>query len=921
MSGWGVPSGKRRVVAGVCVLAAGVSSWLSAVPGNEQSAGAVPVAAAPAAMDQSASSRQAKATGTRVEVLGKRTEMAQTFANPDGTFTLEQSNIPVRTKKDGQWVDLDAKLSIGSDGRVRPAATAMEMSFSGGGDDSLIVMRADDHELKLRWPGQLPEPVVVEDSATYPNVFPDVDLKITAATASYSEVLIVKTPEAARLPQLQGLDLEVEAQGLNVSEAAGGVVLAKDQYGKVIFTGPAPVMWDSRGEAQAPTDDDRSDQPLEGDKVVQIPLEVSQDSLTISPEPSLVNDAAAKYPLYIDPPFHSVQYGRAMINQHYPTTASWQWEGPEGVGYQEFEPWSRKRLIYQMKIGGLEGTHITKAVFSAFETWAASCTKKEVQLWKTAPINTNVTWNTGSGSNVWLKHVASVTDAVGRDECTPGGKWLEFNATSIVAEQAAARKAYAYLGLRAASETDSMAWKRFDKRVRLDIIYNRIPVLSGAHTINPTMGCAPSTAPAKVNQVSPVPLIKVLDADRQSSRVDFEFWFNNVDEPVWKGSSLTKVSSSTVEYSPASDVTGLREGKLIGWMARAWDGIDHSAWSPKCWFTLDLTEPPPPTITVVTPAPASGIYPLGQPIEVKLSVTTNDPNYFKYAIDTEEPTSPVVSVNPGTFSFTPTKAGPLVIRAWSFDRAGNRSERFNARTVRVETGPSTGRWYLDEGTGTVSRDTSGKAHDFNLGTAGSWAVGDSWDSTSTGANDWSVALPGTASIATGASNIVDTSRSFTVSARVRIGDNTSRQVAVSEDRAGAGGFMLGFLRWDTSDPDERRAIWGFSIPDPDGTGQVTVESDSFGYEPGDWIYLTGSYNSADRELSLVLNDYAQESVAAVPGIKAAPDGTGQLRIGSALDGGVQKHFLKGQVDDVRIYAGPIDGAALSTNYEDTSPTG
>ena len=152
------------------------------------------------------------------------------------------------------------------------------------------------------------------------------------------------TPEAARLPQLQDLDLGVEAPGLSVAKAPGGVIEAKDDLGKVVFSGAQPVMWDSRGEAQAPTYDDRTEAPLEGDKVVQIPVAVTQDSLRISPAPAHVNYAATEYPLHIDPPFAAPQEGRAMINEHYPTTALWNWSGAEGVGYQSFDPWSRKRL-------------------------------------------------------------------------------------------------------------------------------------------------------------------------------------------------------------------------------------------------------------------------------------------------------------------------------------------------------------------------------------------------------------------------------------------------------------------------------------------------------------------------------------------------------------------------------------------------
>ncbi len=869
---------------------------------------------------------QAEESGERVEVIDKRTETAQTFANPDGTFTLEQSNMPVRMERDGQWIDLDPTLAESSDGRVRPKASSLDMSFSGGGTDALITMKSDGHEMKLGWPDPLPEPVVEGDSITYPSVFPDVDLKITASTNSYSEVLVVKTPEAARLPQLQQLDLDLEAPGLDVAKVAGGAILAKDELGKVIFTGPPPVMWDSRGDAEAPTDADRTEAPLEGDKVVPIPVEVGQDSMTISPAGSLVNDAAAEYPLHIDPPFNNAKSDRTMINEHYPTTASWAWAGPEGVGYQSFEPWSRKRLIYRMGIPGLAGTHITSAVFSAYSTWSASCTKKEVQVWKAGAISTGTTWSNGAGSNVWLKKVASVVDAVGRDGCTPNGKWFEFNVVTAVAEQAAARSGVIQLGLRAASETDTMAWKRFRSDVKLAVTYNNRPVLAGARTTEPTMGCATNyAAPYRINQDSPIPRVKIIDKDRQPSRVDFQFWYNGSKTPDWTGSSATMASSSTLEYTPTTDVRTFTAGRLVGWKARGWDGVDYTAWSSMCWFILDKTKPPSPKITV----DGEGPYPLGQPITVHLTVTTNDPNYFKYTVDTEEPTSPPLAIVPGTFTYLPEHPGPLKIKAWSFDRAGNRSETPSEQVVNIAVGPTTGHWEMDEGSGTSLADNSGQGHPVNLGPTAVWAQGDRWNPDATGLNDWSVLLQNGAIAATAASNVVDTSRSFSVSARVRLAAKPGRQVVVSEDRTGAGGFTLGALSQDLTDPDDLKAVWSFSLPDPDGSGEIAASSLPMPYSVGDWVYLTGVYNSAERQMALFVDgvqmtflvDGAEVKTIEVPGTARVADGTGPLRLGLSHNAGVPTSLMDGQIDDVRIYPGPIDDTIVDVDMADSDPNG
>jgi hypothetical protein len=45
--------------------------------------------------------------------------------------------------------------------------------------------------------------VLSGDSATYAEVFPDVDLVVRARSAGFQQVLVVKTPEAAANPALQ----------------------------------------------------------------------------------------------------------------------------------------------------------------------------------------------------------------------------------------------------------------------------------------------------------------------------------------------------------------------------------------------------------------------------------------------------------------------------------------------------------------------------------------------------------------------------------------------------------------------------------------------------------------------------------------------------------------------------------------------
>lgn len=110
----------------------------------------------------------ARESGERVEVTGERTERTTVFANPDGaTFTLEESAVPVRVRASGGgWQAPDATLVKRADGSVGPKGAAVEMAFSGGGDDAPLARIEDEgRSLALDWPGGLPAPRLEGSSA------------------------------------------------------------------------------------------------------------------------------------------------------------------------------------------------------------------------------------------------------------------------------------------------------------------------------------------------------------------------------------------------------------------------------------------------------------------------------------------------------------------------------------------------------------------------------------------------------------------------------------------------------------------------------------------------------------------------------------------------------------------------------------
>ncbi|MFJ2638941.1 MULTISPECIES: hypothetical protein [unclassified Streptomyces] len=160
---------------------------------------------------------EAAHTGEPVEVLPQRTETSQVFANPSGTFTRDSYAMPQWTRQGHKLVDIDTGLVFESGGRIKTKATEIGVSFSGGGNDALVTVVRDGRSLSLKWPTELPKPTVSEDTATYPEVLPGVDLKLKADNSGFSHLLVVKSAEAAANPQLRSIGLGLATDGLDVA--------------------------------------------------------------------------------------------------------------------------------------------------------------------------------------------------------------------------------------------------------------------------------------------------------------------------------------------------------------------------------------------------------------------------------------------------------------------------------------------------------------------------------------------------------------------------------------------------------------------------------------------------------------------------------------------------------------------------------
>ncbi len=916
----GSRSAARRTVAGVCAVAAGLMGWLVVTPTSSQPAAAV--AAAPSAGKTPV--EQAKASGERVEVLAQRTEDSQTFANPDGTFTLEQSSVPVRTRRNGQWVDLDATLVRGGDGLIRPKAAATEMAFSDGGGEPLVALDSDGRKVDITWPTDLPAPVVEGDSLTYPSVYPGVDLKVNVTTQSFSQVLVVHNKEAAQAPELQKVEVGIDAPDLDVRRTPGGSIDLVDDLGTTVFSAPKPTMWDSRGEGEAEGPGaDRSEEPLEGDTVATMPVEITGDSIAVTPVRSLVDDPETVYPLHVDPSFSAGRIKRSMINEHYPTTSGWGWGGDEGVGYQSFEPWSRKRLMFGFSVAEIAGADVTAAVLTAYETWAASCTPKVVEAWKIGSFTDATTWSNGSGSSMWQQRLAIATVANGRDGCNPGGALVPFNVKSGVESAVAARSVSVHLGLRAADESDELAWKRFRYDAKLSVTYNYPPTVYNPRTEYPSTKCATAEADRPfIADPTPVPVISISDRDEikgEAAMAQFEVRRVATQALVATYQSAWLPARPETSFKPpTADVKALPGNVTYAWRARAFDGVSYSTWTTPCLFTIDSSRPVAPSITVETAGP----YTLNKALTVRFGPSgATDLAGYKYAINDDVPRSALISLTAPTVTFTPPAFGDLRISAWSIDRAGYQSAA-TTKVINVDSTPPAGRWYMNEGSGLSTADSSGNSRIMYLGPDVKWFPGNLENDP----NDKAIELKGLQTsgdtTATAQSDIVESSQNFSVAARVKLGIKSNEQVIVGEDHPGRSSFTLGIesMSWEgknTTDPadddlNDRSTTWKFTVST--SAGPVSLVTKPYPHAGSDWVDLVAAFDRSTGELLLYVNGSSEMDKSGreikIPAGSSVIDGSGPFRSGLGIEDSTTTHFYRGYLDDVYVYNGLIGKDAI-----------
>ncbi|MCI0686929.1 MAG: LamG domain-containing protein [Sporichthyaceae bacterium] len=929
----------------------GASGSVRARPGPDES-GCAPEAVAPGvagpgavgpgvagkaltAANERAAVRLAEQCGTQVEILTGRTAHTQVFANPSGSQTATISIEPQRAQRpDGSWTAIDTSLRRDGDAVV-PGATLADVRFSTGGDGPLVTWRSEGHTFSLSWPAPLPAPVLAADSATYPNVLPDVDLVVRATPTGFTHVLVVKTKAAAASPALRQIRYRVGGDARLGTTPEGGLVARAG--GKPIVSAGEAVMWDA-GARSTDTHQGRSTPADAVDAAQQsdVGTRVVGSDLVLTPDPALLTDPDLQLPLYIDPAFGTpnTYWAYATINnENGPTTDTTIGSGDPYPAATQIrignDPDSarvyRSFVMFPFTANGMDlrGKKILNAILYGRVDHTHYC----------AP-GTNTAYFCRSGAisvsprPAWPGPsmdlaIGSVTASANERACTNANVPFEIGGVGSALMNDIQLGANQWwpgytMGVGAGSdtggagETNSDRWMRlFRDEFYLSVEFNTKPATpTNLRTTSPTTGCV--TGPSRPVISDPTPLLTAFlaDGDNTNLQAEFDLYITN-GGPIGEPPLTTgKLQGQDFTYQvPSSGPLALLNGNNYSWRVRAYDGVEYGDWAWWCEFTIDTVPPSAP------PGVSSATYPenqwgggVGTPGTFTFTAGNSDVSSFRYGFNTGTPS---ISVNATTLggssspvSFTPSQFGPNFLSVRSVDRAGGLGP-IRTYVFKVNGSDPVAWWKFDEGTGTTAADSTGHGHTATLDAIG-WGDGrhNLTDPTDLGLN-----APGAfPSRGETTGPVLDTSKSFTVTAWVRLNSFGGNRMVMTQDGSQVGAFFIGLEGNFTN----TWAMWmqqadSVNSPPDIAWSNVPAQLDT-------WTHLAGVYDHQARTISI----YVDGVLAGTASHTSTWNATGKLAIGRGLFG-VWGDYWPGALDDIRVFPGPLDESQIFTIYSEFRP--
>jgi hypothetical protein len=567
----------------------------------------------------------ARASGVPVPVEGLTSPTEQTRAMPDGSFQYEVSNAPVRVEEEGEWVAVDTDLEE-SGGWLVPEATVAPVRFATGGSDILAEVQMPSGEwITEVWPhGDLPAPTIDDATATYREVLPGVDVKLTATEIGMTTVYVVKNEKAAKSDKLRTLGVDVE--GARLSKTTFGRVRA-DGPGSTDATSAPPLWWDASngGDSAGPGGDD----PL-----IPVVHEVTEDRVSMDVA-ATVESEDITYPLYVDPDWSTGQSASWYTDAKYPN----QGYLATGAGYilrvgvDAGGGWY-SNAFFQFPISALRGKQILGATMNTTQLKALFCAPSSIEVRAYGPQNPGFSWNGTAGG--W----GPVLHNQNPGTCGSPAMAVGWNVTGGVQSHVGANMDVVQFAITYPAGSNTSR-RHFDWAASLVVNYNTPPnTPTNLAIVSPQRSCGTASAPAILSATDVT--VSFTQTDPDPENVDTNVYLHKTSDLVnaWqhRNPGLGAQGAKSVTFN------GLANGQAYAWRARGSDWkIDGASFSGWCYFTVDNTAPAAPTVTS-----AATTFTVGRVVDADLSGSVDVAGYqywLAYGAPAATPPAAPVSVS------------------------------------------------------------------------------------------------------------------------------------------------------------------------------------------------------------------------------------------------------------------------------------
>lgn len=680
-----------------------------------------------------------------------------------------------------------------------------------------------------------------------------------------------------------------------------------------------------------------SEAPSSGDAEAELPLKVTGTTVEITPDPELLHSEDTVFPLYIDPPTKGIALGdwTALSSDG---DKFWEFDGDKGVGrcsnYGGYlcsnSPYTQ-RLYFEYPLSSIHGKKVLDATMEVYQVWTFTCDPHWYDLSRVDKgISSSTTWSSRPTAVDLMgdRHVAYGRGGL----CSPSqpADWVRFsdnvdeetneNLTTTLASYAANKSSQITFSLTAHDESDAGAWARFRNDAKLSVTYVSYPSKPTSYGVQQgTTGraCNAAATPFATSDTTPKMLGTVQSADGSNAQLRALFevwkadgssraWFAASPDGAWVADNAARTASSS--KLPAQTDYRMRVKTQAYYKTdRGVTGVLDSAWSSWCYFSVDTDSPPPPVVSsadgLYKPAetdPASG----GVGTAGKFTFTPADTNAttpgiqsdvvsYKWKLNSGALSAPI-AVAKGTATtqtITPNQAGENTIQVWGYDAAGHSSlTGYYSFLVKGAEKPS-GIWHLDN---SLTDATTATPHPLI-------SSGSSWDALARSGSG-AAKLNGTNGYLSTSAAVLDTTKSFTVSAWVRLGKKDVNYTVLSQAGTNASGFQLYY--------STAYNAWVFNRHQTDVSGPAITRSVGARTPVlNAWTHLAGVYNAAAQTIQLYVNGVPQGNP--VPFTVTPWKASGGLQVGRLWASATGKENFAGTIDEVKVWSRALADTEIS----------